>query len=148
MKGFTFSAEDCEFYVNEDKRTVVCVLEGTKDMFENFAWKRLYIDSSSCFYRWRDNDRMQSGVEMPDRFVGIAHCAEEDEWNEALGRKIAYMRLREKVYRSFFKHANFYINTLDEYLNRSVDEINLIGMKIGAEMDNRNEYIASKLSEA
>ena len=142
--NYHFSMEDCTFYVDEEKRTIACVFENTREMFAEFIEDKLYIDPWCCFITNKDFGR---SLKMPNRFVGIARCAPEDTWDKELGKKIAYLRLREKVYRSFFNKARHYIDTLDDYLERSAIEINRMGEKLDREMESRNQYIAEKLSE-
>lgn len=144
--NYNFSMEDCNFYVDEENRTIACVLEGTKDMFHEYCSEKLYI-SPWCFFSNSTVTRFTTSLDMPNRFVGIARCAPEDVWNVALGKKIAYMRLREKVYRSFFNKARHYINTFDDYLERSAIEINRMGEKLDKELESRNQYIAEKIGE-
>ena len=144
--NYHFSMEDCNFYVDEKKRTIACVLENTQQMFHNYINDKLYI---SC---WglpgiEQIAKFEAALDMPNRFVGIAKCAAEDKWDEELGKKIAYLRLREKVYHSFFNKAKHYIDTFDNYLERSVMEINKMGEKLDKEMESRNQYIAEKLGE-
>ena len=145
--NYHFSMEDCNFYVDEEKRTIACVLEDTKNMFTKFISDKLYLDPWSCRFNGADSYKFVSTLHMPNRFVGVAKCATEDEWDVELGKKIAYLRLREKVYRSFFNKARHYIDTLDDYLERSAIEINRMGTKLDKEMESRNQYIAEKLSE-
>lgn len=145
--NYYFSMEDCNFYVDEEKRTIACVLENTKYMFTKFIGDKLYLDPWCCSFNGADNSKLIFALHMPNRFVGVAKCATEDTWDVELGKKIAYLRLREKVYRSFFNKARHYIDTLDEYLERSAMEINRMGEKLDKEMESRNQYIAEKLSE-
>lgn len=144
--NYHFSMEDCNFYVDEKKRTIACVLEDTKNMFHKYIEDKLYI---SCWGLPTTNQavKFEEKLDMPNRFVGVAKCAAEDTWDVELGKKIAYLRLREKVYRSFFNKAKRYIDTLDDYLERNAMEINRMGMKLDKEMESRNQYIAEKLSE-
>lgn len=147
---YYFSQDDCTFYVNEEKRTVACTLEGTSKMFLNFVEDNLYITS---WYFWNNSNspvntvhrQLHSKLIMPNRFVGVAHCSEEDEFNKELGKKIAYLKLREKVYHSFFKRANLYVNTIDGWIDKNVDIINRMGAKLENELANRREYIDDKL---
>ena len=144
--NYHFSMEDCTFYVDEEKRTIACVLEDTADMFNLYVEDKLLI-SYWAFKTVKESNKFNAALEMPNRFVGIARCAPEDTWDKELGKKIAYLRLREKVYRSFFNKARYYIDTLDNYLERSAIEINRMGEKLDREMESRNQYIAEKLSE-
>lgn len=142
--NYNFSMEDCNFYVDEENRTIVCVLEGTKDMFHEYCSEKLYI-SPWCFFSNSTVKRFTTSLDMPNRFVGIARCAPEDVWNVVLGKKIAYLRLREKVFKSFFRRANTYINTYDTVLEESAALINNFGEKIARELDSRDAYIAEQL---
>ncbi len=117
----------CKFYVNKDKRTVVCVIPNTRSDFmdyigsmgrdnQDFSW--LYY----AMYKW--------SYPMPHSFHGKAVCSEEDEWNEELGKKIAYSRARDKYYKSFFNKASTLIKDCDTHMDRIVESFNNFGMKL------------------
>lgn len=123
---------DCKFYVNKENRVVVCVISNTRHMVSDFLDDILFddisFDISYSFYR---------KLEMPDTFIGKAVCAAEDEWDEELGKKIAYSRAKEKLYTSFFKRATLYAQTIDRRLEELVDRCNALG---DAVTDNKNRF--------
>ena len=150
MNGIKMS--DCNFYVNEDKRTIVCVIpecitdsEGrenkTKDMVND------YINDNFCFsdfeMQWALSDNFQKKLEMPHSFVGKAVCAPEDEWDEEIGKLIAFSRAKDKCYRSFFKRANLFIQKLDNRLGDMIEHFNDFGMKL----ENKREALQAKIDE-
>ena len=78
---------------------------------------------------------------MPPRFVGIATCSPNDEWNEEIGRLIAFNRAKDKYNRSFFKHANNLMEEMDNYLNHVEDCFNNYGRKLSEGAAKRKERI-------
>ena len=128
----------CKFFVDEEKRTVVCVIENTRNAFTDFInYNHLWDDSRDPVPPIH-NDR---SLRMPARFVGIAKCREGDEWNEALGKKIAYMKARHKFHTSFFKRANRYVNEVDSILANITNKLNLYGEKISMYMSAKQKEI-------
>ncbi len=140
MNGIKMS--DCKFYVNEDERVVVCVIQNTKYMFEDYVCDH---------FRWKDFDigylLPSNTYEMPDSFMGKAVCSENDEWNEDLGRKIAFSRAKDKCYRSFFKRANSLINGIDRRLGEMVDSFNTFGDNLSKKKDNLQYQIDQELGK-
>ena len=93
MNGIKMS--NCKFYVNEEERTIVCVIPYTRGMlsafiYENFRWPDLDLE-------YGINSQLDDQLKMPSSFMGKAVCAPEDEWNEELGKKIAASRCNEKI---------------------------------------------------
>ena len=137
MNGIKMS--DCWFYVNEDARTVVCVIPKTKYMLEDFIKEH---------FRWNDFD-FNFGIDydyikalyLPSSFMGKAVCAEGDEWNEELGRMLAYSRAKDKCYKSFFKRANKLIQTLDRRLGDMISIFNDFGIKLDTKKNELEEKI-------
>ena len=140
MNGIKMS--DCRFYVNEEERTVVCVIPKTKYMLEEFAKQH---------FKWNDFD-FDFGIDygymkslyLPSSFIGKAVCAESDEWNEELGRKIAFSRAKDKCYKSFFKRANKLVQTLDRRLGDMIDTFNDFGLKL----EGKREALQQQIDEA
>lgn len=156
MNGIKMS--DCDFYVDEEKRTVVCVYpkskgtgvwpwNGASDLVIDFIEENFdFPDISLCdgvLY-----SSLKNKLKMPYRFVGKAVCAPEDEWNEELGKKIAFARAKEKCYDSFFKRANLFVHTVTKRLGDAIDIFNNFGDKISASRealeDSINQALAPK----
>ena len=138
MNGIKMS--ECKFYVDEEARTVICVIPNkihhkdgsttvvskmVEDFIEkNFRFKDLDFDFA-LNYDWREKD-----LEMPVSFMGKAVCAPEDEWNEELGRMIAFSRAKDKCYKSFFKRANKFVQAVDRRLGDMIEQFNDFGLKL------------------
>jgi hypothetical protein len=143
MNGIKMS--ECKFYVDEEARTVICVIPNkihhkdgsitivskmVEDFIEkNFRFKDLDFDFA-LNYDWREKD-----LEMPVSFMGKAVCAPGDEWNEELGRMIAFSRAKDKCYKSFFKRANKLVQTLDRRLGDMIGIFNDFGLKLETKRD-------------
>ena len=141
MNGIKMS--DCRFYVNEAERTIVCVIPKTRDMlydyiYEHFCFNDFNI-SLSMGYRLEEEV-----IEMPSSFMGKAVCSAEDEWNEELGRKIAFSRAKDKCYRSFFKRANTFINALDRRMGDMIESFN----SLGRQLEDKRNGLQQQIDEA
>lgn len=125
--------KDCRFYVDEVHRTVVCVIPHTRGMLQDFVCEH---------FRWSDVDfwtgidyKLDRKIAMPNSFMGKAVCAPEDEWDEELGRKIAFARAKDKCYKSFFKRANLLVQTVDRRLGDMIGMFNDFGLKLESKRD-------------
>lgn len=126
MNGIKMS--DCKFYVDKNARVVICVIQDVQDMLikfvrEHFDWNDIDIDYA---VDWRFEPKLK----MPHSFMGKAVCADEDEWDEELGKKIAFSRAKDKCYKSFFKRANLLVQTYDRRLGDMIEIFNNFGLKL------------------
>lgn len=136
----------CKYIVDKENRKVVCVIENTRLNFIDFAQDNLRFEPDCDFeYRFRRGIGSRNGfvskLQMPNRFVGIAICGPNDEWNEETGRRIAYSRAKLKLDTSFFKRARTYINTIDDWLEDSIVTINRYGDKLSHNAEHREKNI-------
>ena len=153
MKGIKMS--DCKFYVDEENRTVVCVIPScTIDADGN---KRYLTDMVLDFIRehgmfsdfimydainfWRST--FSKELQMPTSFIGKAVCATEDEWNEEFGKLIAFSRAKNKCYKSFFKRANKFIQALDRRLGDMIEAFNDFGLRL----EDKREALEDQINE-
>lgn len=126
MKGIKMS--DCRFYVDETEKVVVCVIPNTSNMVMDFIWDN---------FNWSDMNmsdaidyHLRQKIKMPKAFIGKAKCAPEDEWDEELGKMIAFSRAKDKCYKSFFKRANTFVQTVDRRLGDMIEAFNNFGMRL------------------
>jgi hypothetical protein len=138
MRKINIKPEHCYFYVNKEAGKVTCVLFDTKYLLENF----LNDNGTRTPFFYPDFK-----VELPNKFVGIASCSPEDEWNEELGKRIAFMRMKRKFYTAFFNAATKFFNDVDKYTEALIDCINRYGEKISENLRKDNEYINSQLDK-
>lgn len=139
MKGIKMS--DCRFYVNEAERTVVCVIPDTSNMvlhfiYDNFDWSDANM-ADAIEYNLRDK------VRMPHSFMGKAVCAPEDEWNEETGKLIAFAKAKDKCYKSFFKRANLFVQTVDRRLGDMIESFNDFGLRL----ENKRQALQDQINE-
>ena len=129
--------EDCKFHVDEKNRKVVCILEGTEYLL------REYIDDETevgNFFGWHESQR------LPNRFVGIATCAEGDKWDEAFGRRLAFLRAKRSFYKTMFAHGTQYFDHLYKTIERAMDTINALGAKVTRNVNHEEEYVDKYLN--
>ena len=146
MKGIKMS--DCKFYVDEDARTVICVITDTENVSvrhaltnfidEQFDFKDVDISSVAYYSSLHDI------LKMPKSFMGKAVCSEDDEWDEEAGKLLAFKRAKTKFYNSFFKRANILMRTLDKRLDDMVEAFGQLGLKIENNMDVIDKKLGDK----
>lgn len=139
MNGIKMS--DCKFYVNEEAKIVVCVIPTTEWMLndfinENFDFPNFDVGESI----WNN----RASYRMPKSFMGKAVCSPEDEWDEELGKMLAFSRAKDKCYRSFFKRANALVNTMDRRLNEMITVFNKMGERLEGKREALNQQIEEK----
>ena len=143
MKGIKMS--DCKFYVNEAERTVVCVIPNTLEAFEDFVIKDFNFSDISIDFAITSS--LEKKIEMPRSFWGKAVCSEEDEWDEEVGRMIAFSRAKAKFYTSFFKRASMFVNTFDRCINEMVTVFNNMGEKVDAHNEKLQYMIEQRVNK-
>ena len=132
---------DCKFIVKPEERMVICVIDNdVSDMLLDFVRDEASFNDIEI-YSFYDFDKK---LRMPHSFMGKAVCAEEDEWNEELGKKIAYSRAKNKLYTSFFKRANLFIQTVDKRLGDMINKFN----DFGNTLDNNRQRLDDDIERA
>lgn len=127
------------YFVSEEKRTVVCVIDEVDDVLWDFCDEfggQLSTDGKVNSHKW-----------LEPRYVGKAVCSPDDEWDESLGRLIAYRRAREKFDYSFFRHAQDYITKVGQELDQFVDMVNTFGNHEADAAAYWQDRIAQKLKD-
>lgn len=82
-----------EYYINEEKRTVVCRMTNCKyDVLKIFRKMGILYINNSDYKFSLDN------FYMNDSYIGKAKCAESDTWDVEIGKKIARKRMLQKYY--------------------------------------------------
>ena len=130
--------KDCKFYVDENARTVVCVIPNTKEMVQSFIDEHFSFNDIDFGWGW-----VNKALRMPHSFSGKAVCSPEDKWDEETGRMIAFARAKDKCYKSFFKRANAFVQKLDIRLGDIVTTFNDFGLKL----ETRREALQAKIDE-
>ena len=125
--------KDCRFYVDEDARTVVCVIPNTENMVRDFIDEHNNWPDVSIWYR--SGSKLGKMLKMPYSFSGKAVCSPDDNWDVELGKKLAFSRAKDKCYKSFFKRANHYVQTVDRRLGDMITIFNDFGMKLEDKRD-------------
>ena len=142
MNGIKMS--DCKFYVDEDARTVICVIPNTRTMLisfirQHFQFKDINLYDAIDFWHGTFADSLH----MPKSFMGKAVCAAEDEWDEETGKLLAFSRAKDKAYKSFFRRANNFVQLLDRRLGDMIEQFNNLGLRL----ENKRDGIQQKLND-
>lgn len=144
--SFGVKRNDCKFYVDEENRTVVCVIPRTRAMVlrfisENFGFSD--IDIANCPY----GTKFLDSLELPESFKGKAVCSPDDEWDVETGMLIAFARAKNKLYTSFFKRANLFVQAIDRRLGDIIDTFNSMGLVLEDKKEGLEQQIAERLGE-
>lgn len=131
----------CEYIVNEEKRTVICVIHTTdQDNEVGMEWATaqnlrddLMVDS---WYL-----RNVAGARLPKHFAGKAVCSPHDKWDVEIGKKIARYRALEKYHYSTIKRMRTFLDKVKKK-QREVES------HLFNEIDATNEYLRDLHSEA
>ena len=137
------SKEDVVYVVDEKKRKVVAYVEGTKYELVNFI-----SENKGILPDWFEMPKLHNKLLMPDKFVGIATCSPDDEWNPEIGKLIAYHRMKTNMSKSFFKHAETYYKLMLKKVDETIDLINAYGNKLTANYNRRIETINQTVGNA
>lgn len=132
--------KDCKFFVNEEKRTVVCVIEGMK--YRVYSDLDRAINSAGGAVIMLGESKV---ARLKDRFVGKAVCSSEDEWDENIGKLLAYSRAKHKFYRSYFKHLNHIMYDIDCQLDEVQAHFNKFGDQIGKSFDQMQKTLEERI---
>lgn len=138
--------DDARFIVDEKKGKVVCIIDGTRDLFLHYAEDNFRI-RPDCDNGWIPKSKLYPKLIMPNRYVGVATCNPEDTFSVETGKLIAFSNAKDKIHKSFFKRANTYVNTLDNWLAEAVDSINRYGEKIEVNTRRRHDKITELVGE-
>ena len=98
----SFNNERTKFYVNEEKGTVVCSVEGSLLVPTNW---------DSCV--------LVPGATIVEK--GISKCAPEDTFDVERGKRIALARAENKVYLSALKHLDEFMGQIAVIVNACED---------------------------
>ena len=144
MKPTQIKMNDCNFFVNEQTRTVVCICEGTKYMAQDFL--NHYNEKHDTSGRY-DLYRGITGCYMPDYFKGIARCSIHDQWDEKIGAQIAFARMKRKMDRAWVRALNVFFESEFNWLNQVADIADRACSRVANEEESLRRNIENKIGK-
>lgn len=148
MSKLNIKKEDCRFIVNEEKRTVVCIIEETRALLFRFidpySWNTQVRVGSISFEPSRG---LLLDLMLPDKFIGKAVCSKDDKWDPEVGKLIAFDRAKNKLHSAFFKRAQLFSNEIDKSLTQLVTSFNEYGEQLSKSADKRAKKIEELTKE-
>lgn len=143
MRDYGPKMRDAKFIYQPEKKKVICVLEDTQRDCTKFFLNE--FDHGEDIWTVFYSGHYAKDLLMPNRFVGIATCADEDEYDEQTGRLLAYQRARLKYDTSFIKTSQRFLDKRDEELNNIFEKINRFGEVMGNNMAHREELLQKRM---
>lgn len=132
---------DVVYKVDEPNRVVIASVKDTEYDFMDYA-DNFFADRKVNVgpYHTDETDECDQYL-MPHSFWGKARCSVDDEWNPEVGKLIAYDRLKNKYWRSFFKVANKYFDDMQNGLEDMYQDINGLGDRLTQSAKQRYDKI-------
>lgn len=130
---------DCKYFVDEEHRKVICVIEDTSLFFLNYI-NDFKLDITETPKFWNN-------LVMPHRFVGVATCRENDVFDAEFGKLIAFNKAKIKLTTSMFKRAQVYVNRVDNMFTEIIENFNDFGERLARNTDRREARIKALLDE-
>lgn len=136
--NINITMKDCNFIVKPESRKVICVFypPRLKYVVQDYLDElpgRLSRSSGLC--------RKYDSLRMPSYFKGVATCAPEDEWNEELGKLVAFNKMKKKFCSAFFRRINLFFNDVDQQIEQAIVTCDLMGEKWNKQITNTDEKI-------
>lgn len=148
MSKLNIKKEDCRFIVNEEKRTVVCIIDQTRALLFRFidpySWNTQVQIGSISF---EPRKELLLDLMLPDKFIGKAVCSKDDKWDPEVGKLIAFDRAKNKLHSAFFKRAQLFSNEIDRSLTQLVASFNEYGEQLSKSADKRAKKIEELTKE-
>lgn len=128
--------DNVRYSVNQEKRVVVAYIEGTQNMFLNFCDENAAPRSARTLWD-------KKVLYMPNHFSAKATCSENDKWDEELGKRIAFDRLKDKVIGSFLARMDAYEAIINKEMDFFFDRVN----KYESRLINCSNFRKEKIKE-
>ena len=93
-----------KYFVNEEKRQVIGLLDGTRWDAVNKI-NKMMLDTDFCLC-------MCGKYEMPHEFRAVVTCDPSDEFDVEVGKKIAKQRILDRYYTSLDKRVNQFFDAM------------------------------------
>jgi len=120
------------YVVNKEKKVVVALMEDTMYNAIDFLEANYNKQESRYAYDRRD--------EMQNRYVGIARCDNEDDFDVEYGKKLAKARAR-------YKHDFDFTNIVRNHFKRVERAANIMLTKVDFKIKSAEKYIKEAENE-
>lgn len=105
------------YVINKEKNTVTCILENCKYDLKNIISKGMAELPKELYVFLNCYDFYQF-FELPNKIVSTTKCSSQDVFDESLGKKIAYAKMRKKYckyMRKIFEKQNALLSTYNNF---------------------------------
>jgi hypothetical protein len=121
------------YFVNEEKKVVVCKLENCAGNLMCDMCEKGYPHHPDLF--------------ISDTFVGIAKCSDEDTFDVELGKKIAYKRAVAKLFSAKERAINRFMKEQTKYFMQLTDTASKMANKYANVVARKEKEITHLIGE-
>ena len=133
---------EAKYYVNEEKRTVVCTIECSEwDAFDYLEKSDIVISVSG------PRNTLYKYGKMPSKFVGVAKCAPGDKFDEHIGRLLAFNRAKGKYDHAFATRVTYLVNQWDRLRQDVLERLLHYSTKAAYHQSRRSKEIEAYLNK-
>lgn len=127
MENFKLSITKIDYFVNETKKTVTCVLTyDVKTTYQNIQFLYVASPKTDSLFNFKA--------------VGVAKTNDNDTFDLATGKKVALAKAEINAYKNMMA---FLADCRTETLNKFFGAIDAFNKKAIAIIDHNNEYISN-----
>ena len=133
---------EAKYYVNEEKRTIVCTIECSEwDAFDYLEKSDIVISVSG------PRNTLYKYGKMPSKFVGIAKCAPGDKFDEHIGRLLAFNRAKGKYDHAFETRVVYLVSQWDRLRQEVLERLLHYNKKAAYHQSRRSKEIEEYLNK-
>lgn len=150
MIGKIIKYNNIKYYVNEEKRTVTAVWEGNPVKYALVEFFRERCGTlSKNITNWSPAEEfsIEDKLNLPQRFVGVAYCNENDVFDAEVGKNIARLKLECKVTLAVNKCIARYRDAMKKYFEEFDKCDTLLKQGTAAYICHQNAYNEKCLEE-
>lgn len=98
------SKNNCQFILKPEERKTICILAIPPNLLERYIREL----NTKMPIIWTTN--IVKLLQISLQYTGIATCSEEDEWDDEVGKDVAYIKAKQAFAADFISHAYSFFN--------------------------------------
>ena len=133
--------KDCAFTIDRAHRRVICVIKISKSIAFD------YLNNIESMLSMTIPDEVASRMYLPPSIVGIATCAEEDEWDEEIGKRVAYNKAKLNFVSKLYFAFNVYFSFANKTLGELAATCDILGSRMSANIIRSQQKVEEMIEQ-